>query len=426
MKISLRTSVALVGGLMALAAVSAASAQSDVKRAFFDGDSSKAQTAALFGGDSDAIELVGCNSCGDSFCCDTGCGDACGCDTSCCDDCGCGDVCGCGDACGGGLGLSTPGCTSSCFFGAELVYVRANFSQAISYLDQDFTDANQGFTFNQFDFDYDAGYTFYGGWRFCDCNSEIRFAYTNYNSDGSFQSPAQPANGSNIFTAPFEVVTGGAGDVLFGTGSVDLDNYDLGFSRTIPLGSPLCGDGCRADNCCYDPCCWCPAWDITWTGAVRVVDYDSTLNYASDIVSTGTPGLGNRVAQSRVSFQGAGLRTGLLGRRYFGKTGMASAYMKGDISLLVGDLDHSAVGTQFSRHSISCTHVIPVTEIEVGGTIALTNCASISGGYMIAAFHDLGHRAEYDFGVTGTQLESFDDANILGFDGFFLRGEVAF
>lgn len=326
-------------------------------------------------------------------------------------------------AIGGG---SAGACAGGCFFGGEYLHVRANFSQSISHISLDQNAGPNGtFTYNQFDYDYDPSFRIYGGYRWCECGCEVRFAYSSFDSDAAFQSAARTAD--VIPTAPFEVITFGPGDTVSGTSSVSIDDFDFGFSKTIPLGSPLCcGSPCGGD-CCGDCCggcgCWCPAWDITWSGAIRFASVDAEQNFASNIVSTAVAG---RTATSTMSFDGVGLRTGLLGRRYFGKTGIASVYVKGDISLLVGDADYTAVGTEFSRHSISCTHVIPVTEIEAGGTLFLTKNASITGGYMIAAWHDLGFRTEYDFGGAGVQLESWDDANILGLDGFFLRGEVAF
>ena len=68
--------------------------------------------------------------------------------------------------------------------------------------------------------------------------------------------------------------------------------------------------------------------------------------------------------------------------------------------------------------------IIPVTEIELGGSAHLGSRATVSAGYFWAAWHDLGMRDEYGF--TQFQLSHYDDANILGFDGFFARAEVTF
>ena len=39
-----------------------------------------------------------------------------------------------------------------------------------------------------------------------------------------------------------------------------------------------------------------------------------------------------------MNFRGGGLRSGLEGRRYFCDNGCLSVYLKGDISLLLGDV----------------------------------------------------------------------------------------
>src|SRR5690606_42018899 len=108
----------------------------------------------------------------------------------------------------------------------------------------------------------------------------------------------------------------------------------------------------------------------------------------------------------------------------------ASPYMKGGISLLVGDYESNQRQTTVGSappnvtvaHSISSTRLIPVTEIEAGGTVYLTSNCTLSAGYLFSAWHDLGFQTEYDFGLPVT----YDDANIMAFDGYFIRGEIAF
>ena len=331
----------------------------------------------------------------------------------------------CGPA-GLDLGLATSGCTGQFYVGGEYLYVRPTFSQAISFVTQDITDpANPVITYNNFDFDHSANYRVYGGYRICECGCDIRFAYSNLTGDSSFLTPTVDATGGLTFFSPLEVFADTDGTFIEGSASVDMDVYDLDFAKTIPLGSPL---GCCSD--CCDPCgCWCPAWDITWHGGVRAIDYDSAFVY--DDFRTVASGVDDQTSVARTSFSGAGLRTGMTGRRYFGKSGFASVFLRGDISLLLGDLDivaESLDGNRFSTHRFSNTQIIPVTEIEAGGTVMLTCNLTVSAGYMLAAYHDLGYRVEYPFDTTptGAQLDNFDDANILGWDGFFLRAEATF
>jgi hypothetical protein len=129
------------------------------------------------------------------------------------------------------------------------------------------------------------------------------------------------------------------------------------------------------------------------------------------------------------------LRVGLEGRRYFFSNGCLSVYLKGDLSLLLGDVDLQAVritddpttpgmiDTQ-NTQTFESRQIIPVTEIETGLTGHITCNTSVTTGYMFSAWHDLGFRDEHDF---PTLMETdYDDANILGFDGFFARLEVAY
>jgi hypothetical protein len=310
------------------------------------------------------------------------------------------------------------------FVGGEYLSVRADPSQSISYLTRDVTnpfDAQN--TFNTVDYSYDSGYRFYGGYRWCDCGEEIRFTYTNFDSGGGFISPSVDTAGTITYIAELEILAINPGDYVTGRSRVELDSYDLGWSKTIPLGSPMCGD--CGDDCC-DPCGgYCPAWDITFTGAVRAADYSAQRTNQSFNVLNQLQVTSN----DRVEFEGLGGRVGVLGRRYLGKKGIANVYMKGDISLLLGD--YESVQTQLNQasppdiavsHSISSTRLIPVTEIEVGASVFLTSNCSFSAGYLLSAWHDLGFQAEYDFGLPVT----YDDANIMGFDGYFLRAEMSF
>lgn len=408
----LRGRYALAGTLALILMASGVNADQGVTQAVFTGEKVGVENAA-FTGDESSVELVGYNS-----------------------------------TLGLNLGASN-GCTCQVIAGGEYLHLRATHSQQLAYVERNITNLGTNGEFiryHQFDSDFTGSYRAWAGWRIPECGQEFRFTYSNYNGDGSFNSVPQvgtPGSGTVEIAGPFEVVPAGDGDTIYGNMDVELHNFDFACSKTIPLGCALgccdCGDSCCGD-CCGDCCggcgcgCWCPAWDITFTGAVRFADIRSELNYFNNIVSTGTPpAVAERSGQSLVEFEGVGLRGGFMSRRYFGKTGMTSVFLKADLSLLVGDLDYLAVGTdgtganQFTPTYQSCTHVIPVTEIEAGGTVSLTKSMSLSGGYLFSAWHDLGHRAEYNFvATTGGQTNSLDDANILAFDGWFVRLEGAF
>lgn len=385
-------------------------------------DAAELATASLASYNS--FEATGDDGCGLSNC-GSGC---CGCD-------------GFGGGNGLGLGqglLNRPG---QFFFGAEYIYARASFSEAFAYVLEG--NAGGGSEFVEFDFDYDSSYRFYGGYQLCDCCAAITFDYARYRSGADFN-VAEGA--TDVITPPYEVGTPGANnDSFIGSAGVEIDSYGIGISRTIPLGSPLCcgdcgcGDSCCGDSCCGDSCCgdscgcgcWCPAWDITLSAGFRYADV--SWDRGTQSTFTGTAVGADQSYATGLNFDGAGARVGLLGRRYIGRRGLASIYAKGDISLLVGDMDivtltdsdTSDATAPVISHQNSARRVIPVTEIEAGASAHIGNHITLTSGYFIAAWHDLGMRDTYDFGGQ-FQLSHYDDANILGFDGFFARAEVAF
>ncbi|TWT97040.1 hypothetical protein Pla108_28170 [Botrimarina colliarenosi] len=341
--------------------------------------------------------------------------------TSC--DCGSMDCGDCGEVCDLGCAPCGMGPCGQVFVGGEYLSVRTQFSEATAYREISVTDDLE--TFHQFNMNYGDSYRLFAGYRLCDCGSEIRFTYTNFNSGGGFASGPNANDADSTLYGPYEAALGD-GDELVGYADVNIKNYDIGFSKTIPLGCPL-GSPCGDCGDCCDPCCGpvCPAWDITWGGGIRIANVDSSLGYQTvrDPINTAP----DRSAVSSVDFDGVGLRFGMTGRRYIGRSGMLSAYIKGDISLLLGDVKYGvAGGPGFTDVSLTTTQVIPVTEIEAGLTGYITQNISVSGGYLLSAWHDLGHRAEYNTAVTPSQIYSMDDANMMTLDGFFLRATAAY
>ncbi len=330
----------------------------------------------------------------------------------------------------------------------EYIYARASFSEALAYIVSDPNDPQGGQTIVEYDFDYESSYRFGGGINFVDCGGAIVFNFARYNSSADFNVTNNTAAGT--FFAPYEV-NAGPGQNLQGDLDVDIKSYDIGFAKTFCLGGPCCPCDCCCDTCCdtccdscdtcCDPCCGmdcgsgcgvcCPAWELTWSAGVRFADVD----WGRNTTAFDAAGLAIDNEATQLDFSGAGLRTGLLGRRYIGHQGWCSIYAKGDISLLVGDMDIRTDTTddpqgnplRLRSSSNEGRRVIPVTEIEAGLTMNLTRNIILSSGYFIAAWHDLGIRDEFDFsGIPGLQLNLYDDANILGFDGFFARAEVGF
>jgi hypothetical protein len=365
-----------------------------------------------------------CGCYGDAYCCDGGYG--------------CGDYCeseggkswwNCGDWCDFGC---CGGQKPRWYFTADYLYVRANFSEAVAYLEHNDDGAPTEFedTFHELNFRHQSSYRFGGGYFLGCCDEQLRFMYTRMQSNAGGFTTDPNAIG------PFETSPGPGGRLDF-RADVDSHTWDLEYAKTIPLGgnccecADACCDPCNCDPCgCGDACCppACPAWDITWSGGLRFADVQWARHYNSFNPQTEE----SRDADSTMDFSGGGPRFGLEGRRYFGQRNWCSAYVKGDISLLLGNaqFNESRINTDgtppdiVTRQSSRNRNIIPVTEIEAGLTSQLTSRSRLSVGYLFSAWHDLGFRDQFDF---ATFLETnYDDGNILGWDGFFTRLEFCY
>lgn len=348
------------------------------------------------------------------------------CSDGCCEDYVSGEDCAYGSK-GGGSWLDWCGFAGnkpSWFFTADYLYVRASFSEAVAYIEE-FDDgvSTQGNIVHELNFQHESSYRFGGGYRLDCCDEELRFNFTRLSSGAEATAP----QGSLV---PYEVI--GPDGPTFIDAGVDVKAFDLDYRKTIPLGGGCCecgdcidpcGDACGCCDACSGPSC--PAWDITWSGGLRFADVDWNRNYATFDSSSEV----FRSADSRLDFKGGGPRVGLEGRRYFGKSGWCSVFLKGDISLLLGQM-HQGIRRVDELGAVTFLEaqgrrIIPVTEIEAGLSTQLSRNSRFSAGYLFSAWHDLGFRDQFDI-QTLVESNSTDTANILGFDGFFVRLEVGY
>jgi len=347
----------------------------------------------------------------------------------------CGGCCGC-DTCSGGrleLGNGLLNRRGQFFFGADYLFVRSTFSESNAFVTRT-QSANGAVTnvFTKLEYDYESSYRAFGGYRLCECGGEIQFAFNRYQSGGTAGRAGADQANLPPGVASIQIIAGGALVALDPNARIDVDSrvdlksYDLSFAKTIPLGSAICStcDSCTSGYDCGD-CCECricPAWDITWSAGIRVANVDWDRRASSTTTNTGQP---NRFANARMEFDGGGPRWGMEGRRYVGKRQLFSFFAKGDISILLGKvaIDSNVNDAQFA--SFDSTQLVPVLDITAGTTMYIGSNATLSAGYLFSAWHDLGMRDTFPILETDTGL-TFDDANILGFDGLFARAEVAF
>ena len=151
--------------------------------------------------------------------------------------------------------------------------------------------------------------------------------------------------------------------------------------------------------------------DSGWTAGSRAVDTSSTIPTQ---------------AFEEMTFTGAGPRLGVQLRRYLGKSDMLALYARGSIALILGDYELETTRFQragnVTRQLHTATRIIPNTDLEVGGDVKLGCHARVAAGYLFSVWHDLGQPDQL-----APQLGlNMDDANILAFDGLFIRGEFAY
>ena len=313
------------------------------------------------------------------------------------------------------------------FGGAEYLSVRTRLSEGVAAVrrtitvtDDELESSTQVDQAIKYPFDHQSSFRTYLGYRLPDCCSELRFTYWRLegDSDQIVEGPADVTGGTRII---FGQLNNNPcdGEFLHASSSVAANVYDFDFSKCIPMG---CGNGCG--DCCAH-------WELKWSAGVRAADirrHDSnaTVNDGS-VPETECLGHGDITAD----FTGAGPHIGLEGRRFSGPCNRFSFYSKGTAALLIGDYDISrvldVVGSEtdpdiLTVQNENLTRMIPNFDLEVGGTWNFACNASLTAGYFFQAWCDLGSSAE----ITSSSFGPLDDANILAFDGFFLRAEMGF
>ena len=303
------------------------------------------------------------------------------------------------------------------FAGADYLYVRPTFSENTAYFRRNTSlDAAENLTVTDTvvhqDFDYNSSPRIFLGYRFCDCGGEIRFTYWNY--DNSSSQTTGPATTDTIYAGQLEINTSVPGQQLMVDSHLNMNVYDIDYSKCVCYGG--------SKPC--DPCNSCPLWTLKYSAGVRIADVrrtdDNILLPVDDLSVAG---------HISADFIGAGPRLGIEGRRYC-RDGAFSFFARGNMALLLGEYDlketrfnPTLVPGTTDNYFDSHARVIPVAEIELGGTYQVSQRISASVGYLFQAWWDLGAFEQIPGNVF---LNPTDDSNIMSFDGLFARVEVCF
>ena len=323
-------------------------------------------------------------------------------------------------------GVGSRGCLGGLWYGSvDYLLFRPRLSQGVAEVRRFSTSDTSTFpgtttlsdTVIAYPFSYQSGFRAALGYRLLDCGGDIQVAYWRMANTASVSDGPASTSDSNPFIAGNLGNNPGSNEFLLSSTTITANIFDVDFAKTISMGGPI------------DPCetCFCPRWDLKFSAGARIADITRT----NDNVVTNNSGDALSTGNINARFTGAGPRVGLQGRRYFGQRGLTSLYAKASQALLIGDyrmgrqLNVPSDGTtanqitnQFDRFS----RMVPVTDIEVGGTWQVAPFTYISAGYFFQCWWDLGQGEN----IQGTNFGALDSSNILGFDGLFIRGEMLF
>jgi Legionella pneumophila major outer membrane protein precursor len=320
-------------------------------------------------------------------------------------------------------------CPQKCgcwYGGADYLLGKAHFSQGYAAIICQ-TTTNTGVTPNTstttdtavpFPFRNTSMFRAFMGYHLTQCGGDINFTYWN------LQSTAATTIGPADVTGATNIILGQAqnnpadGQFLNAQAGVRVNLFDIDFSKYLIYGGP------GAPGCC-------PRWDMRWFAGARIAQ----VNRFDNNQVTNSDGSATALGMINANFYGAGPKVGLQIRRYIGESQRLSVYAKGSMSLLLGQFHgtrtQSIPGDTFTPTSITSavdntSRVIPVTDIEVGGSYQVMPSAFISAGYFVQAWWDLGYGETIGTGNGLAPFGSLDTSNIMAWTGLFVRAELFF
>jgi Legionella pneumophila major outer membrane protein precursor len=333
------------------------------------------------------------------------------------------------DSCGGdcGAGGCRRGCLGGLWYGSvDYLLFRPRMSQAVAAVNRvETSDTSVTPNVNtltdtvvEYPFQYQSGFRVTAGYRLLDCGGDFQVGYWRMTGDAQYRNGPADITNNNPFIAGNLENNPGNGQFLNASTGVTANIFDVDFGKCISMGGP-CGP--------CDTCCFCPRWDLRFFAGVRAADISRFNNNVVTQASGDSVSFGNINAR----FVGGGPRVGIQGRRYFGQCGLWSLYAKASQALLIGDYRMTRTRTEPGEDTTPTVitnqfdvfhRMVPVTDIEVGGTWQMAPFTYVSVGYFWQCWWDLGQGEN----IQGTNFGPLDSANILGFDGLFVRGEMLF
>lgn len=309
--------------------------------------------------------------------------------------------------------------------GADFLLLRPSFSNATAMLantrtgglSSGVTPRNSSLAALDYDFGFSGGVRGFVGYQADPCHV-FRFTYLNFFAQtttvGVGGGNWDGGNGTIIF-GPYNTEAE-AGESITSTAKVGLNIYDLEWARRIDV----------------DPRREAPAWDAAAGFGIRFLDSRVSTSVFNNVVVPGAPDL---LVTTNRTFGGVGPRVAGQVRRYFGARRRWSGFGSVGGSLLVGGLTNTDTrltldtDRTFEQQVVGGTTVIPNVDISLGGTWQVRQRTSLSIGWTLMYFGDLGYAEQVVTNAVpvGTPVTSVPlTTSSLTLDGAFFRFSHAF
>jgi len=314
-----------------------------------------------------------------------------------------------------------PGRVTRWIGGADYLLLRPSFSNSTAMLTNTrsgglvgFTPVTSSLNAVNYDFGYSGGVRGFLGYQ-ATPDHVFRFTYMNFYAQATSVGLARgnwAGGNGTIVIGPYNTGADTPGESINSTASVGLNVYDLEWARRIDVATD-CGRS--------------PAWDAAAGAGIRFLDSRVSSYVFNNVLTAGFPDLA--VTTSR-NFWGVGPRVAGQVRRYVGPERRWSGFASVGGSLLVGGVSNTDTrltldaDQTFESQTVGGTIVIPNVDVSLGGSWQIRPRTSLSFGWMLMYFGNLGYAETVTTTATptGTPVTSVPLTNSsLSLDGFFFR-----
>lgn len=312
-------------------------------------------------------------------------------------------------------GVGCPSCSgdpapaSRWYAAQDYLLVRTHFSEALAFARVN--DSVVGGVFNrnveadELNFDYESSFRSTLGYHLNE-RADIRLTFWHLDVDTLVTGVAGPGE---TIVDPYGGMAPTGAEIATGA-AVKMNVFDLEYVRPMRIPHPHMG--------------------FEYAAGLRFADVeqfaDSTIRNGGIMTSSG---------MFEADFFGVGPYLSVTGKVTPPRYNRLSLLAKGGMALLVGQYDVSTQftipGTVVGGQSADRTRMVPVLESELGGQWLATDRLTFSAGWMFQGWMNLGASGG-TFDTENTPLGGdaafvgTDDADIMSFDGLFIRGRFDF